>query len=548
MKKIILFILLAVSIVGYSQGRRIKILQADNTFTDPKYPDATITLGNVFVEHAGATMRCDKAYIYQEKQLIKAMGNVVVNQGDTIHQYSKYTDYDGKTQIATSWGKVLLEDELMTLETDTLKFDRVEQKLYYNYKGTIKDTANVLVSDRGKYHLKTNKFEAFDNVLVTNRDGSTLDSDHLEYYTSTGVAELFGPSNIISEDNTIYTEKGTYDSKIHRAYFTENSKIFYKDVEIKGDSLYYDKTKGFASATGNFKMTDTVNNSIVKGGYAEVYRLKDSVFVTKRAVAISELEAQDSIYIHGQKLMVLGKENDRVVKAFNRVKFFKSDLQGKCDSLVSNERTGLTELFTKPVIWAQGNQITGDTIHLISNPKTEQLDSLKIISNGFMIKKDSAGFSQLKGRVMYGKFLENKLRSLNIIGNSESIIYIRDEKDELFGIDKKQSSNNIFIEIEDNKISAVSYFKAITAKTYPPSLFPEEEKKFKGFIWREEEQPLTKDDIFKHDSIDDVIIEEDKEKPKPKKKTLEDIIPKKKEFNKTDTPKEKPSLNTFKRN
>ena len=33
-------------------------------------------------------------------------------------------------------------------------------------------------------------------------------------------------------------------------------------------------------------------------------------------------------------------------------------------------------------------------------------------------------------------------------------------------------------------------------KTYPPSLYPENDKRLKGFIWRESEQPKRKEDIF----------------------------------------------------
>ncbi|PCH49672.1 MAG: hypothetical protein COC22_06315, partial [Flavobacteriaceae bacterium] len=413
------------SIVGNSQTKRIKIIHADNTFVKPEFPGATISMGNVFVEHEGATLRCDKAYIYQEKNLMKAMGNVIINQGDTIFQYSKYTDYDGNTKIATSWGKVFLKDELMELRTDTLQFDRVNQHLYYKCGGTIKDTTNVLTSKIGNYYLQTNKFQAFTNVDVVNKD-SKLVSNHLDYYTDTGVADLYGPSTITSESNKIYTEKGHYNSKTNISHFIKNSKIFYSDRTIEGDSLYYNKNLDFASATGNIKVIDTVNNSVIKGGYAEFFKLKDSVFIIDKAVAISKME-KDSIYIHGDILLVTGKVDERILKAYNHVKIFKTDLQGKCDSLVSNEKTGLTKLFTNPVLWAEGNQITGDTIYLISNVKTEQLDSLKILNNGFIIKKDSAGFTQLKGKNMYGKFENNKLKSLNTIGNSESIIFLRNE-------------------------------------------------------------------------------------------------------------------------
>lgn len=512
------------SILGNSQTKRIKIIHADNTFVKPEFPGATISLGNVFIEHEGATLRCDKAYIYQELNLMKAMGNVVVNQGDTIFQYSKYTDYDGNKKIATSWGKVLLKDELMELRTDTLQFDRVNQHLYYKSGGTIKDTTNVLTSKIGDYYLKTNKFQAFTDVDVVNKD-SKLVSNHLDYYTSTGVADLFGPSTITSEENKIYTEKGHHNSKTNISHFIKNSKIFYSDRTIEGDSLYYDKNIEFASATGNIKVIDTVNNSLIKGGYAELFKLKDSMFIVEKAVAISKME-QDSIYIHGDTLMITGKVEERIVKAFNHVKIFKLDLQGKCDSLVSNEKTGVTKLFTNPILWAEGNQITGDTIHLISNQKTEQLDSLKILNNGFMIKKDSAGFTQLKGKYMYGKFENNKLKSLNTIGNSESIIFLRNEFQVLMGIDKKKCSKNIFIALENNDFSFIDYNDMIDGKTYPPSEFEKlnpKDKLFKGFIWREEEQPLTKEDIFKRDNEENLDLEKE-QKPIIKSEIKEEVI------------------------
>ncbi|WP_299527739.1 OstA-like protein [uncultured Lutibacter sp.] len=520
MKNILFIVFVLFSIVGNSQTKRIKIIHADNTFVKPEFPGATISMGNVFIEHEGATLRCDKAYIYQESNLMKAMGNVVINQGDTIFQYSKYTDYDGNTKIATSWGKVLLKDELMELRTDTLKFDRANQHLYYKSGGTIKDTTNLLTSKIGNYYLQTNKFQAFTNVDVVNKD-SKLVSNHLDYYTKTGIADLFGPSTITNDNNKIYTEKGRHNSKTNISHFIKNSKIFYSDRTIQGDSLYYNKNRDFASATGNIKVIDTVNNSVIKGGYAEYFKLKDSVFIIDKAVAISEME-KDSIYIHGDTLMLTGKVEERILKAFNHVKIFKTDLQGKCDSLVSNEKTGLTKLFTNPVLWAEGNQITGDTIHLISNVKTEQLDSLKILNNGFIIKKDSAGYTQLKGKNMYGKFENNSLKSLITIGNSESIIFLRNEFQMLIGIDKKESSKNIYIELENNEFSFIDYNTSIKGKTYPPSDFeklPPEKKLFKDFIWRENERPLTKDDIFNREDTPNKIKGEKKLNTKGKVKS-----------------------------
>ena len=498
LKRFVLIICLGIGAVAFSQTKRIKIIHADNTFTTPEYPGAIVSLGNVMVEHEGATLRCDKAYIYQETNLMKALGNVIINQGDTIHQYSKYTDYDGNTKLATSWGNVILKDPMMTLRTDTLYFDRVEQHLYYRTGGTIKDTTNLLKSRIGNYYLETNKFQAFTKVNVTNPD-TDLESDHLDYYTNTGIAELYGPSTITSDENSIYTEDGHHNSKTNISYFLKQSKIFYGDRTIEGDSLYYDKNIEYASATGNIKVIDTANNSVIKGGYAEYFKPLDSVYITDKAVAISVSEDQDSMFIHGKKILITGPAEDRLVRVFHRVKMFKSDLQGKCDSLVSYENTGLTELITNPVLWAEGNQITGDTIHLLSNTKTEQLDSLKILGNGFMIEKDSAGFSQMKGKLMLGKFENNQISNLDVIGNSEVIKYSRDEFYKLIAISRMQSSKNIYITFKDNQIQFIDFVEKPDGKTYPPSKFPEDQALFKGFLWRESERPRNKEEIFIYD-------------------------------------------------
>ncbi|MEZ4971492.1 MAG: LptA/OstA family protein [Flavobacteriaceae bacterium] len=115
---------------------------------------------------------------------------------------------------------------------------------------------------------------------------------------------------------------------------------------------------------------------MIRAHYAEVYKAKDSVFATKRAVSINLVE-QDSLYMHGDTLMITGKPEQRILRAFRNAKFYKTDLSGKCDSIHFDQKTGITELITNPVIWNGENQMTGDSIHLLSNMETEKLDSLR---------------------------------------------------------------------------------------------------------------------------------------------------------------------------
>jgi lipopolysaccharide export system protein LptA len=508
--RFLFIVFLAISSVVNAQQKRINIVHADNsTIDEEKYPGATILLGNVYIEHEGISMRSKKAIHYRKNNILRAFGDVVLNQGDTITQTSRYVQYNGNTKKATSWGNVILKDQLMTLTTDTLYFERSKQLLYYKSGATIKDDENILESKEGNYFLETSKFQALSDVVLTNPE-YVLKSNHLDYFTNNGQAFLHGPSTITGKDNFIYTEKGFYDTKNNISHFTKNSRIEYKDRTIKADSLYYDRNTEFASATQHIQIKDTVNNSIIRGNYGEIFQKLDSAFVIGRAVAITEMD-KDSMYVHGDTLLVTGKPENRIIRAYHHVKFFKSDLSGKCDSIHTNQKTGLTQLFKDPILWSQDSQITGDTIHLISNPKTEKMDSLKVLRNAFIVQKDSAGYNQIKGRNILGKFIDNDLQDVNVIGNAESIFYVRNDSDNsLIGIDKTTSSS-INFKFKDSQIQSSKSITMPDGGTYPLSEFPENVRILRGFIWREDERPLTKDDIFIND--DDALPEKTKENP-----------------------------------
>ena len=502
---------------GYSQARKIEILSANHTTVDEKkYPGATILKGNVKMAHEGATLECKVAFLYKDKNIFKAAQDVIIEQGDSIVQYSDFALYDGNSKKAKSWGHVEIHDKEMKLTTDTLYFNRKEQLLYYPTNGTIKDTKNTLKSTRGTYFLRDKKFSAQTNVSVVNPDNN-LNSNHLDYYTNTKLAYLYGPSTILNrKDSTkVYAEKGFYDTNTDVSYFVKNAKIFLKDRTIYGDSLYYDKRKGFASATNNIKVIDTVQKMVIKGNYAELYELKDSLFITKRAVAISVLD-NDSLYIAGRKIMVTGKPEHRVGRIYNDVRIFKSDLQGKCDSIHTNQTTGLTKMFKNPILWSQNSQITGDSIQFLTDKKTNKLDSLRVIRKAFMIQQDSidnTNFNQIKGRNIYGKFENNELRVMLVKGNAESLYYNRNEQNQKLETVTTEAASDIEFVLRNNEIEQTKYFKKTNGKTFPPSQFPEEQKKFKGFVWRGDEQPKRLEDIF-------VDYKEEEERPLKIKKEL----------------------------
>jgi lipopolysaccharide export system protein LptA len=482
-----------------------KIIVENSDFADvnqTEVPDALLLTGNVRVNHDGVIMTCNKAYYFQKENYIKAFGNVQLVQGDTLFLNSKYAEYSGNVKKAFATGDAVMSSPDATLVTDTINFDRNTQEVFYNTKGTITNLKNTLVSKSGRYFVAEKKFQFLTAVTITNPT-YVIKSNHLDYYSNSGHSYLLGPSTITSKANYIYTEKGFYDTKKNLAHFLNKSYIKYDDRIIKGDSLYYDRNREFASATRNVKITDSINRGIVKGNYAEIYKKQDSMFVTKRAVAVNFVE-NDSVYIHGKKLMVTGKEGNRIIRAFNNVRFYKTDMSGKCDSIHSSSKIALTKLMGNPILWNGENQITGEIMHLIGDNNTQKLDSLKVLNNTFLVSKDTlgTGFNQVKGQNLYGKFLDGKLHDVDIIKNTEVIYYMRNDVHELIGINKNVSSK-INLIFDKNAIETITFFKQVDGDIFPEKELPENARKLKGLLWRGDERIKSKDDIFPPEENED---------------------------------------------
>ncbi|MBZ4044374.1 OstA-like protein [Flavobacterium hibisci] len=517
MKKLLFFISFCLLIGSFqivSAQTPKKIIVENSDFSDvneAEIPGALLLTGNVKINHDGVVLTCNKAYFFQKENYIKAFGNVQLVQGDTLFLNSKYAEYSGNVKKAFATGNAVMTSPDATLQTDTINFDRNVQEVFYNTKGTIINKDNTLVSKSGRYYVTQKKFQFLTEVVLKNPK-YVMKSNHLDYYSNSGHSYLFGPSTITSKTNYIYTENGFYDTKKNLAHFLRKSYIKYDDRRIEGDSLYYNRNTEFASATRNVKITDSINKGIVKGHYAELYKLKDSMFVTKRAVAINLVE-NDSVYIHGKKLMVTGKEGERIIRAFNNVRFFKIDMSGKCDSLHSNSKIALTKLIGKPILWNAESQITGDLMHLIGDNKTRKIDSLKVFNNTFLISKDTlgTGYNQVKGMNLIGKFKDGKLHDVDIIKNTEAIYYARNSANELVGIDKSVSSR-INLIIENNRVENITLFKNVQSDSYPEDELAENDRKLKGFVWRGDERIKSKDDIFppEENELNDKLVKEGK--------------------------------------
>lgn len=508
-------------IIAQEKSKIIEILQAGGSTQDQqKYPDANILVKKentrVHLLHEGALIKSNISYFYPKQNFFKANGNVIFTQGDTLKMTCDYIEYDGSKKLAIAWGKVLLERPDMNLRTDTLYLDRLNSKAYYNTFGTILDEETKLTSNRGIYLMDLKKYIFTSNVKINDPEYQ-LKSQRLDYFTEIDRAFFYGKTSIKGEEYEIYCEEGAYDTKLQKGNFQKNSIIFYNNKEIRGDSLYFENEIGYAAATDNISIIDTINRSVINGHYGEIFKARDSAIITRRAMAINIID-QDSLFIHADTLIATGPSEKKILRGYYDVRIFKSDLRGKSDSLHLDQSTGLIKMLKlplnrkenqiltesqkngrNPILWFGKSQMSGDEIFLTSDMKTQKLDSLKIIGNSWIIEKDSlseAGFNQIKGGLLDGLFENGKLKEIDVTKNTEVIYYMySDEENELIGIDKTTCSSLKMI-TKDNQIEDITFFVSPDGQLLPEKDLPLNERKLKGFIWRENERPKNISELF----------------------------------------------------
>lgn len=509
------------SLVAQEETKIIEIIQAGGSTQDQqKFPGANILVKKdnirVHLFHDGALIKSNISYFYPKLNFFKANGNIIFTQGDTLKMTCDYLEYDGTKKLAKAWGSVLLNRGDVELKTDTLYLDRENSEAYYNTFGTILDEQTKLTSNRGIYFMNFKKYRFISNVKIDDPEYK-LKSQQLDYFTESKMAFFHGKTSIIGKDYNIYCEIGSYNTKLQKGNFQKNAIILYNNKEIKGDSLYFDNEIDYAAATNNISIIDTLNKSVINGHYGEIFKARDSAIITQRALAVNIVD-QDSLYIHADTLVATGPSEKRILRGYYDVRIFKSDLRGKSDSIHLNQKTGLikmlklpltrkeNQIFSEsqknarnPILWFGKSQMSGDKIFLTSDINTQKLDSLKIIGNSWIIEKDSlseTGFNQIKGVLLDGLFKNGELSEIEISKNTEVIYYMySDEDNELIGIDKTTCSRLMMI-TEDNQIKDITFFVSPDGELLPEKDLPINERKLKGFIWRDDERPKNISDLF----------------------------------------------------
>ena len=475
----------------------VHIEHADYQIYDESFgKDIERLIGNVALRQDSAYFYSDSAHFNEKTRFFDGFGHVHIKVNDTTDIFSDKCKYSGDIKFAELFDNVILKDDSTTLKTNYMTYDRNKHLATYPHHGSITRNDKNLVSQKG-YYRDDIEIAYFRKDVVVTTPKSRMITDTLEYRIKDEKMFFFGPTTIYYDDNVLVGNYGWYDAKNDVAYLDRGATLSNKGYSITSDSMFYNRKADFAKAMSNVFIEDTTNKAIVEGNYAEMWKKLGKSFVTDSVRACYFAE-KDTLYMHADTLFLFMdtvEEKAERVMAYYNVRFYRKDIQGKCDSLNYYVNDSCAKMRNEPIIWAENSQLRGDSINIVIANKA--IDTVLLYPNGFIIQKDTIeGFNQIKGKMMTAYFKDNELDHVYDDGNAETVYWLREEDGSMIGLNVSQSVA-MDIKIEDNQIVRIKYFKKTTETLYPTYKKKEGIEILKGFEWLDELRPKDPNDIFR---------------------------------------------------
>lgn len=497
------------------------------SFDEKRLPDAQILRGDVRFRHDSVLMFCDSAYFFEKDNSLHAFGHVHMIQGDTLEGFGDVLYYNGNTKMARLRKNVKLIHQQTTLTTDSLNYDRIHDIAYYFSGGVIQDSLNTLASQWGQY-TPNNHQALFRSEVVLNNPKFVLTADTLGYNTESYQSDLIGPTTILyEEETTIFSTNGWYNTQSEQSMLLDRSRIIHVDgMTLTGDTIYYDKAKGYGKCIGNIESVDSTKQMTLYGHISEIWEDESKVYVTDSAMLLNWSDSTAYTYMHADSLwteeipyqvysllekdsilvdsILIAQEPDTIwrdttyqqVRAFHHVRIYREDVQAVCDSVRYHGKDSIITLFGLPICWNENHQISAEQIDIYI--KNEDIDYLHGQTNAIAIMQESSDvFNQMAGKEMFAYVRNGEVQLVDVRGNAETVFYPQEDDGTYMGVNRTQSSF-VKLYLQNQKIDHVVFTTSTTGVMIPLDQALEVEKRLSSFFWAEAERPLKPADIFLH--------------------------------------------------
>lgn len=490
---------------GLSQGGLLELLPGAEKLIYNEKTGAQRIIGNLSFKYQGNIMYCDSADYFDKSNEVKAYGHVHINKNDTLNLFCDSLYYNGKEKKAKLWGNVRVRDREYKLTTDSMEYDSKRSVGIYRHGGRVESilTKEVLTSRVGYFYPNTKNL-FFSGKVVYKSPEMNVTTDTMRYHYLSKKVFFFGPTKINTKDANMHCEKGWYQVETEEGVLQQHASILTGSKTILGDSLYFNPKKKLSIGSGNVFYSDSLEAISFEGNYFRKDDLKKESFLTGKAICSYKMKS-DTLFMHADSIFAfqdsLGKNKE--VKAFHHVRFFKPDMQGKCDSLQYLLQNDQLQFFNNPIVWAKNIELKGS--HMLVQLRDSSIQQITVSDKATAISfVDTIGYyNQIGGKKMFAYFKNNEIVKVDVKGNAQTVYFPEEEKknDSILEI-KRKGMNRVYasdlkVYLDSGEVSGVTYVDQADAVFYPISQINKEEQYIQFFGWNPGLRPRGKLGILK---------------------------------------------------
>ena len=429
-------------------------------------------------------------------------GGKVVNKKTTLT--STEGNYYGDSKDIFFYKNVLLVQPNGTIKTDSLQYNTITEVSTFISPTIIKDKKGLTIKTReGFYDIKKKIANLYKRSIIEDSTFS-ITADEIAIDSINGLSEFRGNAVYRSKDK----EQG-FDM-IANNIKTNNKRSTIMATQIPlliikqgSDSIFITADTLFSGRVIDLLKTKKIPNvrpvpldTSIKKEITKAI-IKDTVKAVIAKSTIKKGNSKNSIDSIKIKSEPTVDSTLKYFEAYKNVKIFSDSLQAVGDSLFFSGQDSVFRLFENPILWAQENQISGDTIYLfLKNKKPERL---YVFENALSISKvDSSNyFNQVRGNSINALFdSTGQVHFLTAKGSAENIYYAQDEQKRFVGVNKN-SSDLIEIIFVEGKPKRVKFINNLEGGLLPMrGKTNHDELKLKSFNWQDKIRPKSKFDIL----------------------------------------------------
>ncbi len=508
---------------AYATGN-IAIVQNDSIFI---YADTlvyngllkiAVLTGEVILESKGKLLNTSKLiYNVNDKRATFHEGAKLIDELSTLD--SKEGSYDVNRQVAHFRYNVRYQDTTKILLSDSLQYNYSSSRLTFESPTNIYQDSTTIYAESGVYDTKIDKGILSQNVQVSmiDRDisagilvyegattqyrmyidpviyentGAIARGDSILYNSNSKMLDLLGNASYVDDAQDISSDVISYDQATGTYTTKGRSKVYQDETFIEAEEIFKEVT-GEIIAAGAVLIRDTIARSTIlcdRVLRVDSTGLSKAFGLFRQPYVIYELESNDSLILKADTLLSFTQDSIDLFSAYHNVSFVKGDVVGRADSITFNSADSIFVLYDNPILWSDSTQLSADTISMILSGGDIRAAYLK--QNAFIIEQDEDDkFNQVSGLKIDCSFRGQSLDEAYVDGNSKLIYFIRDEEEELKGVNSTLSSKMKFSFVE-NEIDNIRFFNKPESEIFENkdgidfTIF-----KIEGFKWRLNEKP-----------------------------------------------------------